>query len=420
MTDPEVTAVGEFLSERRDDIVDLLMELANLESPSQVPESQRAIQELLTRRLKEIGFVAQLFPGKKTAGHLYLSRHGVPTAPPAQSPNGTPAETTTEAPNGTPVEAGSAGDGQPVQLLLGHTDTVWPIGTVNDMPVEWDEEDDRVRGPGVFDMKAGLVQMVFALEALYELGLEPTVSPTIFLNSDEEIGSPESQGHVERLAKASSRVLVLEPALGHRGLIKTTRRGMARFEIRVVGRASHSGVAPEEGASAIQEMALVIQALHTLTDAERGITVNVGKVSGGTGVNVVAAECRASVDVRVATVDDGRWIKDHILGLEATTPGTRLEIELVLDRDPMEATPRNRILWEGVQGCGRRLGLALEDAESGGASDGNTASLFAATVDGLGAVGHGAHAHHEHVRVSELLERTTLLTLILMMPALEE
>jgi len=151
----------------------------------------------------------------------------------------------------------------------------------------------------------------------------------------------------------------------------------------------------------------------------RVMAVNVGTVSGGTGVNVVAAECHASVDVRVATLGDGRWIRDHIMALEPTTPGTRLEIEVVLDRGPMEVTPRNRILWEAVQGCGKRLGLELKGAESGGASDGNTASLFTATVDGLRAVGHGTHAHNEHVRVSELLERTTLLALILMMPAME-
>ena len=395
MTDLEVTGVGGFLAERRDDIVRLLMELANLESPSLVPESQHAIQELLTQRLRAIGFGARLFPGEKTGGHLYLSR------------------------DGEAGEARHAHEGTPVQLLLGHTDTVWPIGTLQGMPTEWNEGEDVIRGPGVFDMKAGIVQMVFALEALSALGLEPTVAPTIFLNSDEEIGSPESQGHVERLAQVSSRVLVLEPALGPEGLIKTTRRGVGRFEIRVVGRASHSGLSPEEGASAIQEMALVIQALHALTDSERGITVNVGTVSGGTRVNVVAGECRATVDVRVATLADGRWVNDVILGLEATTPGTRLEVELVLDRNPMEATPRNRILWEAVQGCGRRLGLELEGAKSGGASDGNTTSLFTATVDGLGAVGDGAHANHEHVRVSKLLERTTLLALILMMPPLE-
>ena len=391
MTDPEVAGVGDFLAERRDDIAGLLIELADLESPSRVPESQHPIQELLTRRLEAIGLVARLFPGEETGGHLYLS----------------------------PKDVGHAAEGTPVQLLLGHTDTVWPIGTARDMPVEWDEGEDVIRGPGVFDMKAGIVQMVFALEALSELGLEPTVTPTVFLNSDEEIGSPESQGHVEQLARASHRVLVLEPALGPEGLIKTTRRGVGRFDIRVVGRASHSGLSPGEGASAIQEMALVIQSLHALADPERGIAVNVGTVSGGTAVNVVAAECRASVDVRVATQADGRWIEEVIRGLEPTTAETRLEIEMSLDRGPMEATPRNRILWEGVRGCGKRLGLELEDAESGGASDGNTTSLYTATVDGLGAVGDGAHARHEHVRVSKLLERTALLALILMMPRLE-
>jgi glutamate carboxypeptidase len=395
MTELEVTGIGDFLAERRDDMAGLVMELANLESPSHIPESQHAIQELLIRRFKAIGFGARLFPGEKSGGHLYLSSEEAPK------------------------EARHVGETPPIQLLLGHTDTVWPIGTVYDMPVEWDEGEDIIRGPGVFDMKAGIVQMVFALEALSALGLEPTVAPTIFLNSDEEIGSPESQGHIERLAQVSNRVLVLEPALGPEGFIKTTRRGVGRFEIRVVGRASHSGVALEEGASAIQEMALVIQALHALTDPERGIAVNVGMVSGGTGVNVVAAECRASVDVRVATLADGRWVNDVILGLEATTPGTRLEVDMVLDRGPMEATPRNQILWEAVQECGRSLGLDLEGAQSGGASDGNTTSLFTATVDGLGAVGHGAHAHHEHIRVSRLVERTTLLALILMMPPLD-
>jgi glutamate carboxypeptidase len=391
MTDLELAGLRDFLAERRDDIAGLLIELADLESPSLVPESQHPIQELVTRRLEAIGFVGRIFPGERTGGHLYLSRK----------------------------DAGHATKGATVQLLLGHTDTVWPIGTVRDMPVEWDKGEDVIRGPGVFDMKAGIVQMVFALEALSELGLKPTVAPSIFLNSDEEIGSTESQGHVEQVAQASDRVLVLEPALGPEGLIKTTRRGVARFNIRVVGRASHSGVAPGEGASAIQEMTHVIQNLHALTDPERGITVNVGRVSGGTAVNVVAAECCASVDVRVRTQADGRRVKEVIQGLEPTTPGTRLEVDVSLDRGPMEATPRNRILWEGVRGCGKRLGLELEHAESGGASDGNTTSLYTATVDGLGAVGDGAHARHEHVRVSSLPERTALLALILMMPQLE-
>ena len=200
----------------------LLVELADLESPSLVPESQQAIQEILTRRLEKIGFTARLFPGQETGGDRFLSRRAGPEEGPAEAPD----------------HAAPAADGAPVQLLLGHTDTVWPIGTVGDMPVEWDEPEDIIRGPGVFDMKAGIVQMVFALEALSELGLEPTVAPTIFLNSDEEVGSPESRGHVEQLAQASSRVLVLEPALGPEGLIKTPVGvwGVSRFGSSVVRR----------------------------------------------------------------------------------------------------------------------------------------------------------------------------------------
>ena len=308
----------------------------------------------------------------------------------------------------------------PAQLLLGHTDTVWPVGTLKEMPVEYDEEEDVLRGPGVFDMKGGLVQMVFALKALSELNFLPSVIPTVFLNSDEEISSTESQAHIVGLAQQSNRVLVLEPALGPEGWIKTTRRGVGQFEIRVIGRAAHSGLAPEEGASAIQEMSHVIQTLHDLTDTQRGIGVNVGTVSGGTRANVVAAESKAIVDVRVSTREDARWVEAAIRNLEATTTGTRLDIEGAIDRDPMEATVANKVLWEAVRGCGRRLGLDLVGAQSGGASDGNTTSLYTATIDGLGPVGDGAHALHEYVEISRLVERTTLLALILMLPPLKD
>ena len=388
MTDPVAGRIVEFLSDRGDAIVKLLTDLANLESPSLVPETQLPVQALVRGSLEEIGFECSHIPGEKTGGHIQLSPRG--------------------------HEANQA----PIQLLLGHTDTVWPLGTLDRMPVEVDEERGVVRGPGVFDMKAGIVQIVFALRALAEMGLQPEVTPVVFLNSDEEIGSPESHPHVERLAKSASRVLVLEPALGPEGKIKTTRRGVGQFEIRVVGKASHSGLAPEEGASAIQEMSHVIQALHGLTDG--GIAVSVGTVTGGTRANVVAAECRALVDVRVRTLADARAVEEAIRGLEATTPGTRLEIEGAVDRAPMEATPRNQALWRAVRECGLRMGLELAEGLSGGGSDGNITSLYAATVDGLGGVGDGAHAHHEYVRIDKLLERTALLALILMLPSLDD
>ena len=390
MTDPVAGRIVEFLSDRGDTIVKLLTDLANLESPSLVPETQLPVQALVRGSLEEIGFECSHIPGEKTGGHMQLSLRG--------------------------HEANQA----PIQLLVGHTDTVWPLGTLDRMPVEVDEERGVVRGPGVFDMKGGIVQIVFALRALAEMGLQPEVTPVVFLNSDEEIGSPESHPHVERLAKSASRVLVLEPALGPEGKIKTTRRGVGQFEIRVVGKASHSGLAPEEGASAIQEMSHVIQALHGLTDLDGGIAVSVGTVTGGTRVNVVAAECRALVDVRVRTLADARAVEEAIRGLEATTPGTRLEIEGAVDRAPMEATPRNQALWRAVRECGLRMGLELAEGLSGGGSDGNITSLYAATVDGLGGVGDGAHAHHEYVRIDKLLERTALLALILLLPSLDD
>ena len=389
VTDPAAGRIVEFLSDRRDAIVKLLTDLANLESPSLVPETQLPVQDLVRRSLEQFGFEASRIAGEKTGGHIQLFPRG--------------------------HEASQA----PIQLLLGHTDTVWPLGTLDRMPVEVDEERGTVRGPGVFDMKGGIVQIVFALRALAELGLQPEVTPVVFLNSDEEIGSPESHTHVVCLAKRASRVLVLEPALGAEGRIKTTRRGVGQFEIRVVGKASHSGLAPEEGASAIQEMSHIIQALHGLTEVDRGVSVNVGTVSGGTRVNVVAAECRALVDIRVTTIADARAVEEAIRGLEATTPGTRLEIEGAVDRVPMEATPRNQALWRAVRECGLQMGIELAEGLSGGASDGNITSLHAATVDGLGVVGDGAHAHHEYVRIDKLVERTALLALILMLPPLE-
>ena len=390
VTDQVAGRIVEFMSEHRDDIVGLLCEMASIESPSLVPETQLPVQDLVARSLHECGFEDFRIPGDRTGGHILFS------------------------------PSGHKADGEPIQILLGHTDTVWPLGTLDRMPVVVDEARGVVRGPGVFDMKGGVVQMVFALRALAELGLQPEVTPLVFLNSDEEIGSPESHEHVERLAKQASRVLVLEPALSPQGLIKTTRRGVGQFNIRVVGKASHSGLAPEEGASAIQEMSHVIQFLHGLTDWDKGIAMNVGTLQGGTRGNVVAAECQGELDVRVTTIVDARAVEEAIRGLGAQTPGTRIEIQGAVDRAPMEATSRNVALWEAVRACGLDMGVELAQGMSGGASDGNITSLHAATVDGLGAVGDGAHAEHEYVDIKKLLERTALLALTLLVPRLDQ
>ena len=371
---------------QKEEIVKFLMDLTKIESPSLSPETQLPVQEFLREPLESLGFQVKLRGGEETGGHLYAMQ-----------------ETT-------------SGSNAPRQLLLGHTDTVWPIGTVKHMPVIWDKTQNIVKGPGVFDMKGGITQMIFALKALDALRCTSELTTTILLNSDEEIGSAESQPYIEKYAQRSSRVFVMEPALGTNGLIKTTRRGVGQFEIKVVGKAAHSGLAPEEGASAIQEMSHVIQQLHCLNRPEAGLGINVGTVTGGTRANVVAATCSAVVDVRVSNQAQSAWIDGQIRNLKTTVAGTHLEISGGVDRAPMESNARNTNLWNAVRDCGTSLGAHLVGGQSGGASDGNITSLYTATLDGLGSVGDGAHALHEYICVNGLLERTALLTLAILLP----
>jgi glutamate carboxypeptidase len=283
------------------------------------------------------------------------------------------------------------------------------------MPISVNET--RLRGPGVFDMKGGLAQIVFALRTMRELGLEPEVTPVVMITSDEEVGSAESQRHIERFARLARRVFVLEPALGVDGRLKTARKGTGHFEVTVVGRASHAGIAPEEGASAILEMSHVIQRLFSLNDPARGITVNVGTVAGGLRSNVIAPQSIAEVDVRVPTEETAREVEDYIQNIQPVTNDVTVKISGGILRSPMEATDRNQALWRLARSIGFELGMELQQGTSGGASDGNITSLFTATLDGLGAVGDGAHAQREYIDIDRTLERCALLVMLLMAPA---
>lgn len=372
------------LRAREEEMAGLLAELARLESPSLDPASQGPVLARLRLELERTGFQVRSLRGRTSGGQLLARSAGRP-------------------------------HGGPVQLLLGHCDTVWPLGTVERMPVE--RRAGHLWGPGVYDMKAGLVQGIFALRALRDLELAPTVTPVFFVNSDEEIQSTDSGPRIVRLARRAERVFVLEPALGREGRLKTRRKGSLRFTLRVIGKAAHSGLDPEKGASAIRELASQIQALYALADPERGITVNVGIVEGGTRANVVAPEARAEIDVRVLTRADGEEVEARLSAFLPGIPGTRLELSGGFDRLPLEATPGNRALWEAARRCAGELGLELGEGTAGGASDGSLTSPYTPTLDGLGAIGDGAHADHEQVEIARSPERAALLALLLLEPA---
>lgn len=374
-----------YFESRREAMVELLRRLVEAESPTRDPASQQAVQEILTTALDGAGMRVRKLSGVATGGHLLAvprRRHR----------------------------------GRPVQVMIGHCDTVWPVGTLAERPLR--RAKGRLSGPGVYDMKAGLTLMVFALEALAATGLEPEVTPLAFINSDEETGSPESERTVERLAHLANRVLVLEPSLGRSGKIKTARKGIGEFTVRVEGKAAHAGLDPGKGVSAILELSLVIQELFALNDVEAGVTVNVGTIEGGLATNVVAPQSRAAVDVRVVTMEQAHEVEAALAALRPKTPGAHLRIEGGFRKPPMERTPRNRKLWRLAHAAGRELGLELKSARAGGGSDGNIASLYTATLDGLGAVGGGAHATHEFIEIDSLVRRGALLALLLAAPPL--
>jgi glutamate carboxypeptidase len=244
------------------------------------------------------------------------------------------------------------------------------------------------------------------------------VTPAVFINSDEEIGSRTSTRFIKLLARRANRALVLEPAMGDEGIVKTERKGIGRFTVTVYGKAAHAGLDPEGGASAILELSHVIQKLFALNDPDTGVTVNVGTIDGGIQPNVVAPHSTCVIDVRVPTVAAGDAIHKAIHGLQPETEGVRLRVEGAIGRPSMEATPRNRALWAHAQRLGKELGLDLKSARAGGGSDGNTTSQYTATLDGLGPVGDGAHADHEFLYIDKTLERAALLALLLTSPPL--
>lgn len=311
-------------------------------------------------------------------------------------------------------------------LLLGHFDTVWDVGQIERMPLR--EEDGRLYGPGVYDMKASIGVSILAMRALREsVRLKPDATsrattsratsgaPRVVMlwTTDEEIGSETSRGHLEAEARASDAVLVLEPSLPG-GAAKTRRKGCGEFHMTIHGVSAHAGIDPRKGASAIHELAHQIVFLEKLRDLDRGVSVNVGVVSGGTRGNVVAEEARAVVDVRVPTMQDAARVEARLHELRPVNPAVRIEVTGNVARPPLERTAGVARLYEQAREVAAELGVDLAEGDTGGGSDGNfTAAIGVPTLDGLGPEGDGAHALHEHVVIADLPWRAAFLAALI-------
>ena len=294
-------------------------------------------------------------------------------------------------------------------MLLGHFDTVWDIGTLKKMPFKI--EQGRAWGPGVYDMKVGVVMMMHAVTALREAHGGTLPRPvTIWLVTDEEVGSESSRPTTEALAQKMGAVFVIEPSQGIEGALKTARKGVGSYEVAVTGQASHSGVDFEKGQSAIVELAHQITRIEKFTDIKRGLTVNPGLVRGGTRVNVIAAEASTEVDVRVSRMKDAAILEKKFRGLRLVNRKCKLSVSGGVNRPPMERSAGVVRLFHLAEDLAKGLGFKVKEKSTGGGSDGNfTAALGVPTLDGLGGVGEGAHALHESVILSEIPRRTALL-----------
>jgi len=299
----------------------------------------------------------------------------------------------------------TVGNGSKRTAILGHFDTVWDIGR---LPMKM--EDGKFYGPGVLDMKAGLVQAIWATKALIDLELLNDREIRFLCSSDEELGSPSSREWIESEAVQCEQVLVVEPATSHTNALKIERKGTGRFDIKIKGRAAHAGNNPEDGVSAVHEMAEQILFLHGLNAPELGTTLNVGIAKGGQRTNVVADSAELSVDLRVSSVSEARRIEGLVNAMKPCLAGAQVSVTGGLVRPPLEYTPANQALFAVAQDAASALGIQIEGASVGGGSDGNfTSAVGVPTLDGLGATGVGPHAIHEHIIISDLPVRAALL-----------
>jgi glutamate carboxypeptidase len=366
-----------YFAERREAITETIRQLVEIESPSDNKLAVDQLGALLAGRFEKLGGHAKFHRAQDFGDHLQ-------------------------------VDFAGKSSGKPV-LLLGHIDTVYSLGTLSVMPCR--VADGHLWGPGALDMKSGIALMLHAIEGLRTWHSDSLPRPvTVLLVSDEEVGSDSSRRITENLARKSAAVLVLEPAYGTKGALKTARKGVGEYTLKVTGKAAHAGLDFEKGESAIVELAKQITAISKLVDLKRGITLNVGVVSGGTRTNVIPEEATASLDVRVARMPDAGRIDRQLRTLKTFNRKCKLEITGSVNRPPMERTRGVAMLYQKASEIAKQLTWKLEEASVGGGSDGNfTARLGIPTLDGLGGVGEGAHAARESIIISELPRRAALL-----------
>lgn len=371
-----MSAIFQYLKDREHAILADVERVVKAESPTQDKEAVNRCGEVFQSLFKEyLGVTAEVIPMDATGNHLRFTY----------------------------------GEGNEQILILGHMDTVWDIGRLS-----YRVEGNKAYGPGIFDMKSGIIQSLWALRACKELGIALRKKIVFLCTSDEEVGSASSRALIEEEAEKSEAVLVVEPAVAHTGALKTSRKGVGRFSMKIKGKASHSGNNHEEGISAVEEMAHQILFLQGLTDYSKGTTINVGVATGGNRSNVVPEHAVLEIDVRVTSLDQAERITNEIRQAKTYLAGTSLQVSGGITRPPMERTARTGQLFQIAKECGDELGITLAEAAVGGGSDGNfTAALGVPTLDGLGPMGDGPHAEYEHILIDQLPIRAALFATLL-------
>ena len=360
------------------DILGTLKTMVELESFTSDKQGTDALSDYLIQRLRELGAETTVIPQDQVGNHVVADIEG--------------------------------GEGR--IMLLCHMDTVWPKGTIANRP--FTVKEGLAYGPGILDMKAGIAIALHALETLRTHGMQPKHKIKIVLNSDEETGSTSSRQLIEEEARKSDQVFCLEPGAGKKGALKTGRKGVGMFQVKVTGKAAHAGNEPEKGISAIEEMAHQILRLHSLTDFSRGTTVNVGVLQGGAVRNQVAAFAEALVDLRVTTTAEAVRVEREILNASPVLNDALVEVTGSLNRPPMERTESTAMMLNWVREFADPLGIDLEETQVGGGSDAQfVAALGIPVLDGMGGVGEGPHADYENIVVSELPRRVALLASIM-------